>query len=111
MTKQNLFPLDDTTAAAHARGEAILALYKKAGCDADFDEAVTMAIADLAVLSDIVAGISHAEARAEGDGYAHSGMPARRACEDAADIAEEMLEAEREAARRDDGGLYDEVIG
>lgn len=104
------FPLDNTTAAAHARAEAILALYKKAGCDAGFDDTVTMAIADLAILSDIEAGISHAEAKAEGDGYQHTGTTARFACEHGAELAEETLEAERLAAQRDAGGLYDEVL-
>lgn len=107
---KNKFPLDNTTAGAHARGEAILALYRKAGSADSFDEMVTQAIADLAILSDIEAGISHAEAKAEGDGYAHTGMTARSACDDGAELAEEMLEAERLAARREDGGLYDEVV-
>lgn len=107
---KNTFPLDNTTAGAHARGEAVLALYRKAGAADSFDEMVAMAIADLAILSDIEAGISYAEARAEGDGYVHSGMTARNACDDGAELAEEILEAERLAARRGDGGLYDGVL-
>lgn len=107
---KNKFPLDDTTSAACTRAEAILSLYRRAGSDASFDEMLTEAIADLAILSDVEAGISHAEAMAEGDGYRHTGMTARSACENGADIAEELLEAERLAARRGDGGLYDGVL-
>lgn len=105
------FPLDDTTAAAHSRGEAILALYTSAGMAGDFAELLTGAIADLAILADIEAGVSRAEAAAEGDPHGGSGLTARLACEDGADLAEDILESERLEASRGDGGLYDEVTG
>ena len=110
MKKKNDFPMDDTVNAACNRAEAILDLYKKAGCAENWQERLLGAIADLAILSHCEAAVAHAEARAEagpGDHCGSSGYDARHACEEAGERAVELMDQER---LRAGGGLYDEVL-
>lgn len=107
---KTMFPLDNTRSAACCRAEAVLALYKSAGCREEWQEMLTMAIADLAMLSDAEYGVSCAEARSEGDPCGGTGMSAESACEEGAALAREVMDEEQRQAARDDGGLYDDVL-
>lgn len=107
---KNKFPLDNTRSAACCRAEAILALYPRTENAEGWQETLTMAIADLAILSEAEAALSQAEARAEGDPCGGTGMSAEYVCEDGAALAREVMDEERRQAAREDGGLYDEVL-
>lgn len=107
---KNTFPLDDTRSAACCRAEAVLSLYSKAESTADWQDMLTGAIADLAILSESEAAVSRAEAMAEGDPSGYTGMSVENACEEGAALARELLDEERRQADRESGGLYDEVV-
>jgi hypothetical protein len=105
--KKIVFPTDDSVSAAIGRAETILDLYSKAQPTTawgGWQEMVTQAIADLAILSHIECGIACAEAQADGDQYC-GGHSADSACEYGAELAEEMLEEQRQSDLR---GLYEE---
>ena len=103
---KNTFTLDDTRSAACCRAEAVLALYSKAGSTENWQEMLTGAIADLAILSESEAAVSRAEAMAEGDPSGYTGMGAESACEEGGALARELLDDERRKADRED----DEVL-
>jgi len=98
--KRNDFPLDESITAAANRAEAVLGLYSKAKPTAQWggwQEMLTQAIADLAILSQIEANVANAEARADGESGG-GGYDAALACEHGADLAETMFkDAERES--------------
>ena len=98
--KRNDFPLDDSLTAAANRAEAVLSLYSKARPTArwgGWQEMLTQAIADLAILSQMESDIANAEALADGESGG-GGYDAALACEHGADLAETMFkDAERES--------------
>ena len=105
--KRTDFPTDDSITAAANRAEAVLGLYSKARPTAQWggwQEMLTQAIADLAILSQIEANVAHAEAQAEGESGG-GGYDAGLACEHGAELAETMF---KEQERRDLRCLYEE---
>ncbi len=106
-TRRNDFPTDDSINAAANRAEAVLSIYSKAKPTAEWggwQEMLTQAIADLAILSQIEANVAHAEARADGESGG-GGYDAGLACEHGADLAETMFKAQE---RSDLRSLYEE---
>lgn len=105
--KRNDFPTDDSITAAANRAEAVLGLYSKAKPTAQWggwQEMLTQAIADLAILSQIEANVANAEAQADGESGG-GGYDATLACEHGADLAETMFKSQE---RSDLRSLYEE---
>lgn len=91
-TKRDTFPLADDCGAACVRAETILAHYEKARGDSrgDWFAIVARAMADLAILAEVEYGIACGEARAEGGPHPR-GFGAAGACDDAAELAADVL--------------------
>lgn len=98
---KNKFPLDNTRSAACCRAEAIISLYPRSSSPSEWQETLTTAIADLAILAEAEAALSQAEARAEGDPCGGTGLNAEAACEEGAAMARDVIEEERMQAERE----------
>lgn len=103
MTANDL-PAENTAGAAYTRAAAVLAYYAKgtgrSGRGADYEEMIADIIADLAIHCEEEAGVAAAEARAEGE-LTNGGSTVESICEQGAELARSLLNADYEASRED----------